>query len=117
MTSFNKTSISILVPSDSDSDIEAIGLSGSKIAEFIKEGGDKVVDVSVETISRNLVKTVSGLLKVLDTPQLKSDCFVVDEVEVNLAVGAEGEISVLSSSVGTNTSSSLTIRLKRVNHE
>lgn len=75
----------------------------------------RTVDVTSEQLKEQLGGFLEAIDSIINVPAFtEKNGFVMDEIELNLSVGAEGEISVLSSATGgISASSGIKIKLKR----
>lgn len=97
---------------------ESRGLSGGKITDILSQAHVAATRVSVEVIRQNMRETLHGVMRLFDDEDFGSQSYQIDEVQVSLAIGVEGQVSVMSSVSGAaNTNSGVVVRLKRREEE
>lgn len=96
------------------------GLSSGGLPELVNTGSTTVVQASTDIVKKNLRHVIDESMKLLDSVQDTDSNYEVDELELNLGIGAEGEVSILSAVTGSasiTTSMKLVIRKKKKENE
>lgn len=73
----------------------------------------KVVDVSTDAVKSGVAKIIDSFSDILCETKIKNEDYYIDEFEINLNVGAGGEVSILSVSGNANVTSSVKVKIKR----
>ena len=83
------------------------------ISNIISSGTTKVVNVQTDAVKNGLLNILSSMSEVLDEAHFSNDIYEVDELEINLNIGLNGEVSIISVSENTNVSSGIKIKIQR----
>jgi len=84
----------------------------SGFADFNLKSKLSRCSVDSHVIKENVKKVLSGLTEVFET--VDNEKYHVDEIEVTLQVGSQGEVSILSTVSGSvNLSSGIKVTIKR----
>ena len=109
-----KNFLPILVVDETNPQIK--GLSDSQLAHLAKKNSMKVVNASTEIIEHNLKHVINESLSLLNSVNSGESNYEVDELEINLSIGTNGEVSILSTISGSaNVASSMKLVIKRKN--
>ena len=84
----------------------------SGLADFSLKGKLSHCFVDYHVVKDNIKKVLCGLTEVFET--IDDEKYHVDEIEVTLQVGSQGEVSILSTVSGSvNLSSGIKVTIKR----
>ncbi len=103
----NKNVLPILVSEN----FEVRGMTD--ISNIISHGATKIVNVQTDVVKKGLLNVLSSMSEVLDETHFTNDVYEIDELEINLNIGSNGEISIISVSENTNFSSSIKVKIQR----
>ncbi|MCD7789588.1 MAG: hypothetical protein LUH55_03355 [Bacteroides thetaiotaomicron] len=89
----------------------------------VTRGGNAISRLKDATIPKEKLKSqfdnfMEALAEVVNSEKLQKSGFAVDEIELEISISAQGEISILTAvSGGVNSSSGIKIKLKRFGKE
>ena len=89
------------------------GISNDRMKEIIGDRTEKVVKADVDLVKDNMTKVVNNFLDAVEEDSYKSSSFSLDEIELSLSIGADGSVSIISSTVGVNVQTSVVLKFKK----
>lgn len=86
---------------------------GYKLTDVLNETNLKIEKVNTEIIKANMISTINNLIETFQSPDINSNEYIVEEIDISLNIGIDGSVSIVSFQSGLNLSSGITIKLKR----
>lgn len=104
-------SIPILVVDDVP---RSMGMTDRRMSDILQRTSSAVTTVSSDVLQKNMASVARNFLEVCQDDSFDSPAFALDEIELALSIGAEGEVSVLSAAAAkANMLASVTLKFKR----
>lgn len=92
--------------------IEMRGFSGPVPNALIKTT-NRVINVNTEVVQSGITNILKSMSELLNSTTFENDKYEIEEMKINLNVGANGEVSIMSLSGETSLTSSISITIKR----
>lgn len=110
--------IPILISENNDDEIQSLDFKDDYQSK-LSTVSQKVVNVSTDSVKNGVAKIIDSFSDILCETKIKNEDYYIDEFEINLNVGAGGEVSILSVSGNANVTSSVKVKIKRkeLNHD
>lgn len=94
--------------------VEVKGFNG-ELPDIMSSTGTKIVNVSTDIVKTGIANIVNSMSDLLDNVNFNNEKYEVEELKVNLNVGAKGEVSIMALTGDANVTSSITITIKKRN--
>ena len=104
------STLSILV--ESCPEIEIKGFNGGA-SDAVTKVGSKIVEVDTDIVKAGISRILTSLSDIIKDFKFSDSDYQVEELKINLNVGANGEVSILSMTGNANVSSSITVTIKK----
>lgn len=96
----------------------SMGMTNNKLSDILQTTSSTVTSVSADVLKRNISTVASDFLEVCQEANLDTPSFELDEIELALSIGSEGEVSIFSAATAkANMQASVTLKFKRKNNE
>lgn len=92
--------------------IEMKGFSGT-VTDALSKTSNKVVNVSTEVVQKGITNILKSMSELLNNTEFENDKYEIEEMKINLNVGANGEVSIMSLSGEASLTSSISITIKK----
>lgn len=92
--------------------IEMRGFSGP-VTDALVNASNKVVNVNTEVVQRGITNILRSMSELLNNTEFENDKYEIEEMKINLNVGANGEVSIMSLSGEASLTSGISITIKK----
>lgn len=96
----------------------SMGITNNKLSDILQNTSSTVTSVSADVLRRNISTVAHDFLEVCQDATFDTPIFELDEIELALSIGGEGEVSIFSvAAAKANMQASVILRFKRKNNE
>lgn len=111
----SKKNIPILVVEDVP---VTMGITDNHLSSILQNTSSTVTSVSADLLGRNIATVAHDFLEMCQESALDTTLFELDEIELALSIGSEGEVSILSAvAAKANMQASAILKFKRKSNE
>lgn len=89
-----------------------MGFNGD-ISDSISGTSSKIVEVSADAVKAGIERILMSMSELVERLKFSNSDYQIEELKINLNVGANGEVSILSITGDANISSSITVTIKK----
>lgn len=90
------------------------GITDSKLSAILHNTSSTITSVSTDVLKENITAATHDFLEVCQDAALGTPIFELNEIELALSIGGEGEVSIFSTAAAkANMQASLILKFKR----